>query len=153
MGDCARLKEYRKAQNYSLPNRRESTEKSRVGMRDRRSRGDGCATSRRFSRWNEEQGPHPETSVSDRGLGTGGLVHARKGGVSTFSIARLWELSRFSVLNKKSVSEIPNSEKKIVSSSTRRLGAEQIPLDSSVWKTQIPTRGFLRYYALTPKQG
>lgn len=67
-GDCARLKEYPKAQDCSLPNRRESTEKSRVGIRDRRSRGDDCATSRRFSRWNEEQGPHPE-----------GLVHARKG--------------------------------------------------------------------------
>lgn len=72
-------KEYPKAQDCSLPNRRESTEKSRVGIRDRRSRGDDCATSRQFSRWNEEQGPHPETSVSDRGLGTGGLVHARKG--------------------------------------------------------------------------
>lgn len=51
----------------------------RVDMRDRQSRGDDCATSGRFSKWNEEQGPHPETSVSDRGLGTGGLVHAQKG--------------------------------------------------------------------------
>lgn len=87
-------KEYPKAQNCSLPNCREPA--GRVGMRDRRSRGDDCATSGRFSRWNQEQGPHPETSDSDRASEPGAWFTLK--GVSA---AGLWELSRFSMLNKK----------------------------------------------------